>query len=126
MVTAIVDKIGVLNIELRQGDTRPIFLTFNQTPPSGGSEPMDLTGFTAIRLDVKTRKDIAEAPFVSWQIGNGLTISGSDNNILSFQFNAEFTRTAAPGWFYDIKFTRPSGIMHLIEGTITVQPVATK
>ena len=126
MATAIVGTIGVLNIELRQGDSRPIFLTFNQTPPSGISEPMDLTEFTSIRLDVKTRKDIAEAPFISWQVGSGLTISGENSNVLNFEFTREFTKTGAVSWFYDIKFERADSIAHLIEGVITINPVATK
>ena len=126
MATVQRDEIGVLNIELNQGGNKPIFLVFNQKNVEGATVPVNLTDYDLIRLDVKSRKDVMEAPFISWQVGEGLTISGENSNVLNFEFSQEFIRTAAPSWYYDIKFVRSERVSRFIEGQITIKQVTTK
>lgn len=126
MATLEKDEIGVLDIQLIQGDSKTISLTFNQVDAEGLTVPIDLTAYESIRLDVKSRKDAAEKPFISWRVGSGLTILGDDNEVLKFSFGSEFLSTAADVWYYDIKFNLAGEIAHYIEGQITVKPVITK
>lgn len=121
MATIQSNKIGKLNINLIQGDTKKIQLSFKDKSPLGVLTPMDLTQYTAIKMDVKTSVNVKETPFISFDLDSGLTISGDDNNILEFQFGAEFYDSQRTEWFYDIKFDKGPDVLYLIKGMITIE-----
>lgn len=121
MATIQTNKIGKLNINLIQGDTKKIQLSFKDKSPLGVLTPMDLTQYTAIKMDVKSSVNVKETAFISFDLDNGLTISGDDNNILEFQFGAEFYESQRTEWFYDIKFDKGSDVLYLIKGMITIE-----
>lgn len=126
MATIPKDQIGELNINLVQGDDKTLTLTFNTVNLQGDPVPMDLRDYSAIRLDVKSNKDVNERPFFSFTIGNGLEIIGEDYNVLQFTFTTQFLLTAQTVWYYDIKFTALDGIKHLLEGVILIHKTVTK
>ena len=117
-------NIGNLNILLKQKNNKPITLTFYNRI-DGVKVPIDLTQYTAIKMDVKTKVDISLDAFISWTVGYGLTISGTDNNVLSFEFTDEFVPTQLDIWYYDILFTDVDDNETLVGGTIKVRPVVT-
>jgi hypothetical protein len=126
MATLTRDTIGVLDIELTQGDDKDLTLVFNTVDLSDNVIPLDLRQYSVIRLDVKSQKDVNEKPFISFTVANGLTIGGTDFNVLTLSFSGQFTQTPAASWYYDIKFTNASGTKHLIEGSISIKKVVTK
>jgi hypothetical protein len=126
MATITKDQIGVLDINLIQGDNKTLTLVFTTLNLSNVSVPLDLRQYTAIRLDVKSQKDVNERPFFSFALGSGLAISGASFNVLTFTFTTQFVATAQTEWFYDIKFTSAEGVKHLVEGSINIQKIVTK
>lgn len=120
------DKQGVLNITLNQGDNRAVSLIFRNRDPLGAYTPIDLMQYSEIKMDIKETIDINAIAFISWAVGSGLTISGDNNEILSFEFEQEFYESQNTQWFYDIKFIKNSKISHLIKGVVNVNKVTTK
>lgn len=116
---------GRLDINLIQGDNKAITLVFKDRDPAGVLTPIDLTDYSVIKMDVKTRVDVNETPFITFTVGSGLTISGVDNNILSFEFGQQFYASQNLEYFYDMRFTKDAKIIHLIEGVIRVERVTT-
>jgi hypothetical protein len=126
MATLKKDQIGVLDIQLIQGNNKPVSLIFKEKDILGELTPIDLTEYSSIKMDVKRKIDVNEAPFISWEVGDGLTISGTDDNVLNFEFAQEFFETQIIEWFYDLKFIKDTKVSHLIKGVIRVQKVTTK
>ena len=115
------NKIGKLNISIIQGDTKKIQLSFKDKSPLGVLTPIDLTQYTAIKMDVKSSVNVKETPFISFDLESGLTISGDDSNILEFEFGSEFYDSQRTEWFYDIKFDKNNDVLYLIKGIINVE-----
>lgn len=126
MATTPQDQIGTLDINLVQGDSKSLTLVFTTLNLANAVVPLDLRQYTAIRLDVKSQKDVNERPFFSFALGSGLTISGASFNVLSFEFTTQFVATAQPVWYYDIKFTSAEGARHLLGGLINIKKIVTK
>ena len=120
------DKLGVLNITLNQGDNRAVSLIFRNRDPLGTYTPIDLMQYSEIKMDIKETIDINAIAFISWAVVSGLTISGDNNEILSFEFEQEFYESQNTQWFYDMKFIKASKVMHLIKGVVNVNKVTTK
>ena len=118
-------SIGNLNIFLKQGNTQVFRLAFNNVLPDGTKEPIDLTQYTSIKMDVKNKVNVTVMPFISWEVGDGLTITGDDDNILTFTFSNEFLTTQNDKWSYDILFTDSDGNTTLVGGLINIRQVVT-
>jgi hypothetical protein len=113
-------KQGVLNVSNIQGNYLEVPMEFK----SGGN-PIDLTIFDAIRMEVKKTYNVNETPFLTFTVGNGLTISGANNNILTFILDEDFWQSQTTKWVYDITFETASGEKYTyIKGTITVNLTA--
>jgi hypothetical protein len=113
-------KQGVLNITLVQGNYLEVPTTW-----MGLSQPIDLTTFDAIRMEVKKIYNVNETPFLVFTVGNGLTISGTDDNILTFVLGEEFWNSQTTKWVYDIVFETATGEKYTyLKGTITVNLTA--
>ena len=125
MATNIGDQnIGNLNLFLKQGNTKTFTLSFYNRV-NGVRTPIDLTQYSSIKMDVKSKVNINTDPFISWYLDYGLTISGDDNNVLSFTFDEEFKVTQQVTWYYDILFTDVNGNNTLVGGTINDKKVVT-
>lgn len=108
-------KQGVLNISNVQGNYLEVPMTF-----SSGGNPIDLTAFQEIRMEVKKTFNVNETPFLDFTVGSGLTISGTSNNILTFVLDDTFWNTQTTKWVYDITFKNAQGEKYTyIKGTIS-------
>jgi hypothetical protein len=125
MATLQQNKIGILNINLIQGNNKPISLVFNQKDILGDLVPIDLTEYSEIKMDVKKSINVNETPFITFDLDEGFTISGDDNEVLSFEFTDEFLTSQKTEWFYDMKFVKDEKVMQLIRGVIRVEKVVT-
>jgi hypothetical protein len=119
-------SIGNLNIFLKQGNTQTFRLAFNNVLPNGTKEPIDLNQYTEIKLDVKSKVDVNATPFISWDLDDGLTIEGDDDNVLAFTFTDEFLASQSDKWNYDILFTDADGNLTIVGGIINIRRVVTK
>jgi hypothetical protein len=114
-------KQGVLNITVVQGN----YLEVPTTWKNGLEQPIDLTTFDAIRMEVKKTYNVNETPFLTFTVGNGLTISGTENNILTFILDEVFWNSQTTKWVYDIVFETATGEKYTyLKGNITVNLTA--
>lgn len=114
------NSIGKVDFTVRQNQQYDIDFTLIKD-----TVPIDLTQYTAIKLQVKRSK--SSAAIVELSIGNGLTVSGDDDNVLSTHFTKEQTKTlSCQTYYYDILMSKPSSNVYYIEGTITVKLTTTR
>lgn len=125
MASILSDNLGTLNINLNQGDNKSVSLIFKDKDVLGVLTPIDLTDYSVIKMDIKETIDINAIAFINWSVGSGLTISGTGNEILSFEFKQEFNASQNSQWFYDLKFIKDSKVSHLIKGVININKVTT-
>jgi hypothetical protein len=116
-------KQGVLNISSIQGNYLEVPLTFKD----GAGDPIDLTQYTEIRMEIKKTYNVNEEAFLVFTVGQGLTISGDDNEILTFVLDEYFWESQTTRWVYDIVFENAQGEKFtFIKGTITNTLTASK
>lgn len=83
--------IGTLkDISIIKGDSFTEALTFN-TIVNGNQVPMDLTVFTNIIMDIRNNPIESAEKFVTVSLGNGISITGQNNNILVITLTSEQT-----------------------------------
>lgn len=115
-------KQGILNINNIQGNYLSVPMEFK----SNGT-PIDLTQFENIKMEIKRNYNVNETAFLTFTVGNGLTISGTDDNILTFILDEDFWSSQNGRWVYDIVFETASGQFYTyIKGTITNVLTASK
>ena len=116
-------KQGVLNIQGVQGNYLQVPLTFKD----GAGNPMDLTQYLEIRMEIKKTYNVNEEAFLVFTVGDGLTISGDDNEVLTFVLDEYFWNSQTTRWVYDIVFENAQGEKYtFIKGTITNTLTASK
>jgi len=116
--------IGTANIELIQGNSATVRLTFEDLLPAG-LVPLDLAKFDEIRLDVK-KDALLESPVIlALSIGDGLTITGDDENTLEIVFSRSFIGTDIRKLRYDILFVEGAVYATLIGGSINITGAVT-
>ena len=116
-------KQGVLNIQGIQGNYLEVPLVFKY----GNGDPIDLTQFVEIRMEIKKTYNVNEEAFLVFTVGNGLTISGTGNNTLTFVLDEYFWESQTTRWVYDIVFENAQGEMYTyLKGTITNTLTASK
>lgn len=114
---------GELNIGNVQGSSLEIILEFFDEL----DVPIDLTLYQAIKMDIKEIYSVRDCAFLTFDLTDGLTISGADNNVLSFSLDEEFWRTQTKTFVYDIVFTNASNeSFTFIKGNINNVLTATK
>ena len=97
-------KQGVLNISSIQGNYLSVPLEFKS-----GTTPIDLTDFLEIRMEIKQTFNVNEEAFLVFTVGDGLEISGDDNEILTFVLDEYFWESQTTRWVYDITFENAQG-----------------
>lgn len=113
---------GVLNISNVQGNHLEVPLQFKS-----GNTPIDLSQFVQIKMEIKKTYNVNEAPFLIFTLGDGLDVSGDDNDVLSFVLGGDFWDTQDARWVYDITFENAEGEKYTyIKGTITNVLTASK
>lgn len=113
-------KVGKYDFSVRQNESHAVGMAFIKA-----DVPLDLTAYSAIKLQVKTSKH-SSAVF-SLDLSAGLTISGDDNNVLNIAMTANQTKELCnETYYYDILFTGASTNIYYIEGKITVKKSVTR
>lgn len=114
------NSIGKYDFIVRQNETHNVDLKF-----SSDAAPLDLTQYSAIKLQVKHSK--SAPPIIELAIGSGLIISGLDSNVLKVSMTAAQTKLlTCESYYYDVlTATLTSNIYHL-EGKITVKNTGTR
>jgi hypothetical protein len=114
------NSIGKVDFTVRQNQQYDIDFTFKKD-----DEPIALTDYTAIKLQVKRNK--SSSAIIELSLGNGLVISGDDSNILKTSFTAAQTKTlSCQTYYYDVLMVKPTSNTYYIEGTITVKATGTR
>lgn len=116
-------KQGVLNISNVQANYLSVPLAFKD----GDGNPIDLTQFVEIKMEIKKTYNVNETAFLTFTVGDGLTISGDDDEILTFVLDEYFWESQTTRWVYDIVFENAQGEFYTyIKGTITNTLTASK
>ncbi|UOX35314.1 hypothetical protein LXD69_07285 [Flavobacterium sediminilitoris] len=112
--------IGKYDFSVRQNQDHNVDLSFIKN-----ELPLDLTLYTSIKLQVKPSKQ--SSAIISLDTVSGLTISGSDNNVLAVAFTAAQTKELCnETYYYDILFVGAANNNYYLEGKITVKKSATR
>ncbi len=112
------------NFDLRQNESKALDLTFN-THNSDPAEPLNLTQFEKIKLQIKPTK--GSPALISLTVGSGLTIIGVDSNVLSIVIRPELTAILnLQEYYYDIMFSTPGSNKYYLEGKIKVSKTVTR
>jgi len=115
-------KFGYAKLSLIQGNEKTFSFNFSNVLPDGTKEPFDLSQYTEMKMDVKPKVDIDVLPLFTLTLLNGLSISGDNNEILSFTLEDQFNDTKITKWFFDILF---DGKLTLLGGEINILNVVT-
>lgn len=113
-------RIGKLDFTIRQNQNFIVDLRFIEA-----GNPLDLTTYTAIKLQFKHHK---EAPaVVSLAVASGLTVSGDDNNVLGIQLTPDQSKLLTRDeYYYDIVMETESSKTYYIEGKAKIERTATR
>jgi hypothetical protein len=108
-------KQGVLNINNVQGNYVVVPMQF-----STDGTPINLVAtYKQIRLEIKTSYNVNIKPFLVLELGDGLEVSGDNNNVLSFVLDDKFWESQTKHWVYDITFVdQTDRAFTLIKGNI--------
>jgi hypothetical protein len=108
-------KQGILNINNVQGNYVLVPLQFS----SEGNTINLATTYKQIRLEIKPNYNANLKPFIVFEVGDGLTISGDNSEILSFVLDNKFWESQTKHWVYDITFVdQLDRALTLIKGNI--------
>jgi hypothetical protein len=113
-------SIGKYDFVVRQNQDHNVDFRFDEDEAT-----LDLTQFTAIKLQVKLRK--GSPALFTLSIGSGLIISGTDNNVLGTKFTAAQTALLnCESCYYDVLMSKPTSNVYYLEGKITVKQSGTR
>jgi hypothetical protein len=114
------NTIGKYDFIMRQNENHNVDLTF-----STDATPLDLTQYSAIKLQIKHSK--SAAPVIELMLGSGLEISGVDFNVLKVSMTGAQTKLlTCESYYYDVLTATPSSNIYYLEGKITVKNTGTR
>jgi hypothetical protein len=115
------NSIGKYDFIVRQNEDLLRDLIFE----SPADTPLDLTQYSAIKLQVKHSKS---APaIVELSIDNGLKIIGADSNVLQVAMTAAQTKLlTCESYYYDVLTATPTTNVYYLEGKITIKTTGTR
>jgi hypothetical protein len=88
-------------------------------------EPLDLSAYSEIKLQLKLRK--TAQPVLTLSLGSGLTVTGDESNILGVEFTAAQTKALTSDlYYYDVLMSTPSSNLYYLEGKINVNKSVTQ
>ncbi len=113
-------NIAQYNFEVIQNATHIVDLSLQSN-----GDPLGLTAFLAIKLQVKYSKS---APaIIELAIGSGLEISGAGSNVLKVTMTAEQTKLLnCDTYYYDVLTSTADSNKYYLEGKITTKTTATR
>lgn len=114
------NSIGKYDFIVRQNETHNVDLKF-----SSYADPLDLTQYSAIKLQVKHSK--SAPPIIELALGSGLAISGVDSNVLKVSMTAAQTKLlSCESYYYDVLTATLTSNIYPLEGKITVKNTGTR
>jgi hypothetical protein len=119
------ENIGKLNINLIRGNDKVFNLSFYELVLDDPEAPIDLRTYQSIRMDVKVDANINSTVILALAIDSGLSITGTNHNILSIEFKRSFSNTNGIQFHYDILFEKGSVFETLVGGLITIEKTVT-
>ena len=85
-------------------------------------EPLDLTAYTGIKMDIRKGEDESAELLHSVSLGDGIEVSGENNNILTITISKTITKEWERDQYYrDIAFTDAEGTYYFLEGIVAVR-----
>jgi hypothetical protein len=113
-------SIGKYDFVVRQNQDHNVDFRFDEDAVA-----LDLTQFSAIKLQVKLRK--GSPALFSLSLGEGLTITGANHNVLGTKFTAAQTALLnCESYYYDVLMSKPTSNVYYLEGKITVKLSGTR
>ena len=118
--TSLKSTIVKYDFTVRQNENYNVDLNFGND-----ITPLDLTQYSAIRLQVKHSKS---APaIIELTLGSGLEILGINSNILNVSLTAAQTKLlTCETYYYDVLTAKPESNIYYLEGKITVKNTGTR
>lgn len=111
-----VQSIGRFDFTVRQNEQRSVDLAF-----STSAGPMDISQYEQVILQVKKSK--GSSAVISLTLGDGLAVTGAENNVLSVSFSSQQTSLLLlQEYYYDVLFVAGVSNVYYLEGTITITP----
>jgi hypothetical protein len=110
------------DFEIKKGDGISITVIF--LDPNDSDNPLDLTQFTDLIMQVKHNKE--DADFLFELKDPALVIGGADNNELSILLTSTETTLYPKDYFYDIQGNLSGGIRTILEGILKVSGDVTR
>jgi len=119
---------GEHDITLYYADDDNRRLIFTSEDGSGNEVPHDLTAYDDILMQAKARPAYSAKVLVDWSLGDGLKITGTDDNILKVDFTWSRVQALTPvrNYYYDIRFVIDGEVDTLLKGKIQPQNSVTK
>lgn len=113
---------------ITRGNPFNILLRFEEpgTPavgetPAGDPTPVDLSIYDNIRCDIREKASFTSRLIVRKELGDGVTISGIDNDSLLIEFTANNSELFDEGsYYYDITFYVGSNPFTDLKGEILI------
>lgn len=112
--------IGKVDLKIRQNQTFRFDLKFIVS-----GQALNLLDYLSIKMQFKDRKE--SGAIISLSIGNGLIVSGDDNNILSVELTADQTaKFCNDEYYHDIVFESVDSKIYYIEGKAIIEKSTTR
>ena len=122
MASIAAPKPGVLDIEVTQGEDLEVTLEITD----GDNNPINLTLFDEIKMDVRESYNVNRTPLFSIDLDSGFIISGEFFNLLKFILGEQFYASQKVEWVYDVRFRLGTKKPRYLMGAIKVNLVSTK
>jgi hypothetical protein len=107
-------------IEIKRGETYNIVLTFTEDADPTPL-PIDLSIYDNIKADFREGPAEYSTLVFSKELGDGITISGDDDNILTISISSADTELMQEGnYYFDIRFTAGAAVSIEVEGIFNV------
>ena len=106
-----------LKLTIKRGDTSEIAVSF--TNPNDSDNPLNLLAFSDLTMQVK-RSTQSTVALLTLTIGNGLSISGNDNETLTILMEDGGGLAADTIYVYDVQGLLSSEPRTILTGTIKV------
>ena len=113
-----------LRMTIKRGDASVVSVTF--TNPNDGGNPLNLSGFDDLTMQVRLAPTDPDVLLTLTQ-GDGLDVSGDDNEILTITFDDGGGLGAERTYVYDVQgLINTSDPRTILEGTIKVESDVTR
>ena len=115
-----------ISLLLKRGDPVSIPLTF--TDPNNSDNPYDLSVFTELTMQVKTRKISPIAAAELTLTGGDFTVTGASTNVLTIILSLAHVTIKAAEYYFDVNGVSPANPdgLTILEGLYIIDEDATR